>query len=475
MQGGTCPAIAWLIFLAVLGALAGQYKKPAFPPIFTRRPFIVACNVPTQDCYPRFKVQLDFSIFDVQASPNEGFVDQNLTIFYKERLGLYPYYDAQKVAVNGGVPQNSSLQQHLGHLQDNISKYICSETKEGLAVIDWEEWRPVWIRNWQTKDIYRNASRQLVLSRKLGISEDEIKKKAQHEFESSASSFMRETLKFAKSIRPQQLWGYYLFPDCYNHDYSKNQESYTGHCPDVEKSRNNHLDWLWRESTALYPSIYLEQMLANTTNGRKFVRSRVLEALRISQEYHNGYELPVFVYTRPTYKSRQNLSYLSEMDMISTIGESAALGAAGAILWGDTEDTKSGETCQVLKNFIEEDLGRYIVNVTTAAELCSQTQCNSHGRCHRRNNDTDVFLHLNPANFRILRNDPMQKPLLVARGELTREDIAFLQANFQCHCYQGWQGEGCEEQLNPPGGGPDLSWNLGLQLLMTALLLACLH
>ncbi|XP_061473832.1 hyaluronidase-2 [Rhineura floridana] len=475
MRGGPVLEVAWLMFLAVTGA-PGQYEKPAFTPIFTRKPFIVAWNVPTQDCQPRFKVELDFSIFDLQASPNEGFVDQNLTIFYKERLGLYPYYDGQKVAVNGGVPQNSSLRQHLERLAGGIQKYIRSETKEGLAVIDWEEWRPIWIRNWQTKDIYRNASRQLVLARQPGLVEDQVKKEAQYEFESAAREFMKETLRYAKNYRPRQLWGYYLFPDCYNHDYSKNQDSYTGRCPDVEKTRNDHLSWLWKESTALYPSIYLEQMLANTTNGRKFVRSRVGEALRISQQHHDDYTLPVFVYTRPTYIRRLDVSYLSQMDLISTIGESAALGAAGAIFWGDAENTKSRETCQVMKNYIEGDLGRYIINVTTAAELCSRSLCSSHGRCQRQASDADVFLHLSPDSFQIHRSGPgQQKPLLVANGKLSQDDMTFLQTHFQCHCYQGWHGEGCEEQLNPPGGGSCLCSSLGLQLLLTVFLLACLH
>uniref|UniRef100_A0A8D0BGD5 Hyaluronidase n=1 Tax=Salvator merianae TaxID=96440 RepID=A0A8D0BGD5_SALMN len=475
MRGDSALAVTWSLVLAVAGA-SGHYEKPAFTPIFTRRPFIVAWNVPTQDCQPRFKVQLDFSIFDVQASPNEGFVDQNLTIFYKERLGLYPYYDKQKVARNGGVPQNSSLRQHLAQLAGSIQKYIRSETKEGLAVIDWEEWRPIWIRNWQKKDIYRNASRQLVLSRRPGLSEDQVKKKAQYEFESSASAFMKETLRYAKNFRPRQLWGYYLFPDCYNHDYSTNQDSYTGHCPDVEEARNDHLSWLWKESTALYPSIYLKQVLANTTNGRKFVRSRVKEALRISQQHHDDYNLPVFVYTRPTYTCRENVSLLSEMDLISTIGESAALGAAGAIFWGDAEDTGNQETCQMVKNYIEGDLGHYIINVSTAAELCSQTLCNSHGRCRRQDSNAEVFLHLNPASFQIHHRNPgQQKPLLVAQGKLSQDDVTFLEDNFQCHCYQGWRGEGCEVQLISRDGGPYFGSNLGLQLLISLLLLACLH
>ncbi|KAH1168324.1 hyaluronidase-2 [Mauremys mutica] len=452
MRGGSVLAVPWLLVLAVTGG-CGQDEKPAFAPLFTRKPFIVAWNAPTQDCRPRFKVQLDFSLFDLQASPNEGFVDQNLTIFYKERLGLYPYYDEQQVAVNGGVPQNSSLQEHLDHLQEGIRKYIRSEAKEGLAVIDWEEWRPIWIRNWQNKDIYRKNSRQLVLSQHPNWQEDMVNKEAQYEFESSARRFMLHTLQHAKSYRPKQLWGYYLFPDCYNHDYSKNPDSYTGRCPDVEETRNDRLSWLWKESTALYPSIYLDQVLASSVNGRKFVRSRVMEALRISHQHHDGYSLPVFVYTRPTYSRK--LDVLSRMDLVSTIGESAALGAAGAIFWGDADYTKSQSTCRTIKAYLEEELGHYIINVTTAAQRCSQALCQGWGRCLRRDSTANVFLHLNPLSFQIRRRGEAdgQQPMLRVEGELSAADTAYLRTHFRCQCYQGWRGDACEWQLSTHNSG----------------------
>ncbi|CAM2117151.1 unnamed protein product [Caretta caretta] len=447
MRGGSTLAVPWLLLLAVTSS-RGQDEKPTFAPLFTQKPFIVAWNAPTQDCRPRFKVQLDFSLFDLQASPNEGFVDQNLTIFYKERLGRYPYYDEQQVAVNGGVPQNSSLTDHLDRLQEGIRKYIRSEAKEGLAVIDWEEWRPIWIRNWQNKDIYRKNSRQLVLLRHPSWQEDLVNKEAQYEFESSAQEFMLLTLQHAKSYRPKQLWGYYLFPDCYNHDYSKNPDSYTGRCPDVEETRNDRLAWLWKESTALYPSIYLDQVLASSENGRKFVRSRVMEALRISHQHHDGYSLPVFVYTRPTYSRK--LDVLSRTDLVSTIGESAALGAAGAIFWGDADYTKSQSTCQTIKAYLEEELGHYIVNVTTAAQRCSQALCQGRGRCRRRDSTANVFLHLNPLSFQIRRRGEAdrQQPLLRAEGELSATDTAYLRTHFRCQCYQGWHGDECERQLS---------------------------
>uniref|UniRef100_A0A8C0GQS1 Hyaluronidase n=1 Tax=Chelonoidis abingdonii TaxID=106734 RepID=A0A8C0GQS1_CHEAB len=442
MREGSVLAVPWLLVLAVIG-VRGQDEKPAFAPLFTRKPFIVAWNAPTQDCKPRFQVQLDFSLFDLDASPNEGFVDQKLTIFYKERLGLYPYYDKQQVAVNGGVPQNSSLQEHLDQLQEGIGKYIRSEAKEGLAVIDWEEWRPIWIRNWQNKDIYRKNSRKLVLSQHPDWQEDMVNKEAQYEFESSARRFMLHTLQHAKSYRPKQLWGYYLFPDCYNHDYSKNPDSYTGRCPDVEETRNDRLSWLWKESTALYPSIYLDQVLASSENGRKFVRSRVMEALRISRQHHDGYSLPVFVYTRPTYSRK--LDVLSRMDLVSTIGESAALGAAGAIFWGDADYTKS----QVKYWGKTAPLSPWVTTSSTSPrrpQRCSQALCQGWGRCLRRDSHANVFLHLTRS-----------QPMLRVEGELSAADTAYLRTHFRCQCYQGSVGT-CEWQLSTQNSGACPTW-----------------
>ncbi|NXC46369.1 HYAL2 protein, partial [Penelope pileata] len=474
MRGGCAAALAlpWLAlpWLAALGLARQPPEKPAAVPLLTRRPFQVAWNAPTQDCRPRFQVALDFSFFDLEASPNEGFVDQNLTIFYKERLGLYPYYTTQRTAINGGVPQQSSLAEHLARLQGPISKYIPSATSEGLAVIDWEEWRPIWVRNWKPKDVYQEVSRQLVRQRQPQWPVEEVNKQAVFEFESAARQFMVSTLRSAKSFRPKQLWGYYLFPDCYNHDYSKNKESYTGQCPDVEKTRNDQLAWLWKESLALYPSVYLDPLLASTPNSRKFVRARVMEAMRISQQHHEGYSLPVFVYTRPTYIRKMDL--LSQSDLISTIGESAALGAAGVIFWGDAEYTKNRESCQAIKDYIEGDLGRYIVNVTTAAQLCSMTLCQGQGRCLRQDSTANVFLHLSPTSFQLRRRDAehLGRPLLWAEGRLSPADTRFLRTHFRCHCYQGWQGSSCQKAVGPRGGAPSLPAPVGLGGVLLLLL-----
>ncbi|XP_007950189.1 hyaluronidase-2 [Orycteropus afer afer] len=469
MRAGPSPAVTLALMLAVAWATE---LKPTAPPIFTGRPFVIAWDVPTQDCGPRHKVPLDLKAFDVQASPNEGWVNQNITIFYRDRLGLYPRFDSAGQSVHGGVPQNGSLRAHLKMLQDHVEHYIRTQEPVGLAVIDWEDWRPVWVRNWQDKDVYRRWSRQLVANLHPDWPLDRVSKQAQYEFEFAARQYMLETLRWVKAVRPRHLWGFYLFPDCYNHDYVQNWASYTGRCPDVEVARNDQLAWLWAESTALFPSVYLDETLASSSHGRKFVSFRVQEALRVAHTHHANHALPVYVFTRPTYSRR--LTGLSEMDLISTIGESAALGAAGVILWGDAGYTKSMDTCQYLKNYLTQLLIPYVVNVSWAAHYCSWAQCHGHGRCVRRNPSASAFLHLSASSFRLVPGHAPDEPQLRPEGELSRADRDNLQAHFRCQCYLGWGGEQCQWDHGKAAGGASQVWagpHLPSLLAVTALTL----
>lgn len=440
----------------------GQELKSTRWPLYSQKPLLLAWNAPTEDCFPRHNIRLQLDQFQIVASPNEGFVRQNLTIFYKERLGLYPYYEQDGSPVNGGLPQVASLTEHLGKMPDGMRKYIKEPTAKGLAVLDWEEWRPLWIRNWDAKNIYRNKSRLLISQKNPNWTPDQVAKVAQQEFELSARRFMLETLRYAKTLRPQQLWGFYLFPDCYNHNYRGNLENYTGRCPDVEVTRNDQLMWLWTESTALYPSIYIGQVLKNRAIGRQFVRNRVREGMRLAS-VGNGTARPVFVYSRPTYTNE--LTLLTEMDLISTIGESVSLGAAGIILWGDSAYASSNASCSSLRNYLGNSLGRYLLNVSSAAEQCSRFLCGFRGRCLRRHPDTDTYLHLSTSTHRL----ELQDGRLVVRGTMGPDEQAMLREDFQCQCYTGYTGEGCTQRV--PGSGVDSVWTVQHSCLWVVLVL----
>ncbi|KAM4587590.1 hyaluronidase-2 [Odontesthes bonariensis] len=432
---------ALLLIVLLWDGLCAFGVKPTRWPLYSQKPLLFAWNIPTQECGPWHGVSFNLDQFQIVASPNEGFVKQNLTMFYKDRLGLYPHFEPDETPVNGGLPQVASLTQHLDKMLEGVQKYIREPGAVGLAVIDWEEWRPIWIRNWDSKLIYRKHSKDLVRQKNPTWSDDQVKKVAQKEFEMSAKKFMLETLRHAKHLRPNQLWGFYLFPDCYNHDYMRLLDGYTGRCPDVEVTRNEQLKWLWTESTALFPSIYMGTVLRSSEFGRQFVRNRVKEGMRLASS-GEGLARPVFVYTRPTYIN--SLVQLTEIDLVSTIGESVALGAAGIILWGDVAYATNRTTCSDLDVYLRGTLGQYLLNVSTAAELCSRTLCGSHGRCLRKKSDSDVYLHLNPLTYNITR----QRGNLMVSGELGEEDKTSFNRDFQCQCYSGFQGEGCK-QIDP--------------------------
>lgn len=52
-------------------------------------------------------------------------------------------------------------------------------------------------------------------------------------------------------------------------------DSYTGRCHPGTRGQNDHLSWLWSQSTALYPSIYLPQRLAGSSRAALMVRYRI--------------------------------------------------------------------------------------------------------------------------------------------------------------------------------------------------------
>ncbi|XP_076869974.1 hyaluronidase-2 [Brachyhypopomus gauderio] len=430
----------WILVTLVLDYVAvAQSVKPTRWPLYPHKPLLLAWNAPTEDCGPRHGVRFQLDQFQIVASPNEGFTKQDLTIFYKDRLGLYPYFGSDGSPVNGGLPQTASLTHHLEKMPIGIEKYIRDPAAQGLAVIDWEEWRPLWIRNWDTKNIYRNQSRLLVSKKNPTWENMQVSKVAQQEFEMSSRAFMLETLRLAKSLRPNQLWGFYLFPDCYNHNYRTSLDSYTGRCPDPEVARNDQLKWLWVESTALFPSVYIGSVLRSTSFARQFVRNRVKEGMRVAS-LGEGPARPVFVYARPTYANEMEL--LTETDLVSTIGESVALGAAGIILWGDANFTKSNASCFSLNQYLRGPLGRYLLNVSTAVEQCSRSVCGARGRCQRRRPDTDTYLHLSPRSHTLVTRGDR----LTVRGQSTAEELERMKEDFVCQCFSGYQGDRCELQ-----------------------------
>lgn len=97
-------------------------------------------------------------------------------------------------------------------------------------------------------------------------------------------------------------------------------------------------------------------------------------------------------------------------------------------------------TCSNLNVYLQSQLSQYLLNVSMAAELCSRSLCGFHGRCLRKNPDSDVYLHLNPLNYSISSEGGKPK----VTGELDEAEKTRFQTEFQCQCYTGYEGERCE-------------------------------
>ncbi|KAL4630682.1 hyaluronidase-1-like, partial [Arapaima gigas] len=409
-------------------------------------PFLTVWNAPTQHCKSKYGVDLDLGIFNIVLNQNQSFIGGNVTIFYESHLGHYPYYTDQGVAVNGGVPQNTSLQHHLEGAQADILASIPNSDFQGLAVVDWESWRPLWIRNWDSKRVYLEGSRMLVRAQHPNWKPTQVEKEAQRLFEKAGRAFMEDTLKLGRALRPGGLWGFYGFPCCYNYQYKNASANYTGICPEQEVHRNDQLAWLWNISSALYPDIYLDLSLRGRGGAiLRYARHRVLEALRVASLV-TPMAPPVLPYARIAYT--YSLDFLSEAsDLVHTIGESAALGAAGVVLWGDANYTKSQATCVSVKNYVNGLLGHYVVNVTTAASLCSRALCSGRGRCHRRANSPGAYLHLDPRSWSVERlAEPYRVRWFTVQKQKDEDQFHNMMTHFECWCFQGWEGKKCNRQ-----------------------------
>ncbi|MED6269713.1 hypothetical protein CHARACLAT_002491 [Characodon lateralis] len=207
-----------LITLLPCASLSENLSAPAVAaagPVLRDRPFVVVWNMPTANCQKHHHIQLDLQDFGIVENHKQRFQGQEMTIFYRDRLGKYPYLSHNGREVNGGIPQLGDLASHLSLTAMQLY-VLLRPSFSGMGVIDWEEWHPLWEDNFGSKMKYRRLSKQLVRQERLDLSEENVTRLARQEFEESAQKFMEETLRLAVRRRPKGFWGFYGFPSCFN-------------------------------------------------------------------------------------------------------------------------------------------------------------------------------------------------------------------------------------------------------------------
>lgn len=292
--------------LSVSGSEESSLKRHGFP---------VVWNMPTRRCHHRYGVSLPLEQYGISHNPKEHFLGPEVSLFYKQRLGLYPYLTPSGLPVNGGIPQLADLKAHLSLTGEQLEAAL-SQDFAGLAVLDWEAWEPLWTWDFGPKSVYRKLSESLARYNHPEMMPQEARALAKREFEEAGRTFMLQTLRLAMRLRPAAFWGFYGYPPCYNSNLGA-RGGYTGQCHNGTSELNDKLAWLWRESSALYPSVYVPLKLAQLGHTQLMVRHRILEALRVATQ-HAKYLTPTAVmpYTRVAFT--HTLHFLDKVGTYST-------------------------------------------------------------------------------------------------------------------------------------------------------------
>nr|R4J7Z9.1 RecName: Full=Hyaluronidase; AltName: Full=Chondroitinase; AltName: Full=Dietrich's hyaluronidase; AltName: Full=Hyaluronoglucosaminidase; AltName: Full=Spreading factor; Flags: Precursor [Loxosceles intermedia]AGH25912.1 hyaluronidase [Loxosceles intermedia] len=379
--------------------------------------FDVFWNVPSQQCkkYGMKFVPL-LEQYSILVNKEDNFKGDKITIFYESQLGLYPHIGANDESFNGGIPQLGDLKAHLEKSAVDIRRDILDKSATGLRIIDWEAWRPIWEFNWSSLRKYQDKMKKVVRQFNPTAHESTVAKLAHNEWENSSKSWMLSTLQLGKQLRPNSVWCYYLFPDCYNYDGNSVQEF---QCSEAIRKGNDRLKWLWEESTAVCPSIYIKEgQLTNYTLQKRiwFTNGRLQEALRVAQPKAR-------IYPYINYSIKPGMM-VPEVEFWRLIAQIASLGMDGAVIWGSSASVGSKNHCAQLMKYIADVLGPATLRIKENVARCSKQACSGRGRC----------------------TWPKDTSVIAWKFLVEKEDYDFYLGDIECKCVEGYEGRYCEQK-----------------------------
>ncbi|PSN45106.1 hypothetical protein C0J52_05085 [Blattella germanica] len=319
--------------------------------------FSVYWNVPTFMCH---KYGLQFSEvsekYNIIQNEEDSFQGRKIVILYDpgEFPSLEKNFWGGVMPRNGGVPQEGDLNRHLTKLRQKVDELVPLDF-DGLGVIDFEKWRPVWRQNFGALQPYKDYSIKIERQRHLFATESKLNELARQRFEKAAQKFMLESLKLVKQMRPYGKWGYYGFPFCFNYRANNNGPE----CSNQVKKENNGIQWLFSASTAIYPSLYLSQLKLWLWQRGKYMKGILNEAKRLSDRVSHSNKPPVYGYAR--YKYRDTGQFLRNIDFRSTLSAAQQTNSAGIIIWGSSKETDSKANCLDIRNYLQNVIGPAVV------------------------------------------------------------------------------------------------------------------
>ncbi len=268
-------------------------------------------------------------------------IQRDTVIFYQYH-GKYPY----------GGPQLSDnpewMNQHLAKWRQDVQALIPDPNWTGYAVIDYEEWHPIWERtpnspsngaadahdkDFQTDwEEYLVARKPQVLRGLTGAARVRALKST---YEAAARDYLMRTYREGKRLRPHAKWGFYGLPT---------REVYVNWAPRVDPWRrmNDEMAWMWREVDVMMPSIYQLMVVVEDRlpqrNTREFTPAQNAEYYRKNIEESKrlapGKPVIPFIHFR-YHPSLGNLGgrWITELAMRQMIEVPKSAGANGVFIW----------------------------------------------------------------------------------------------------------------------------------------------
>ncbi|KPJ03901.1 Hyaluronidase [Papilio xuthus] len=363
----------------------------------SQKPFNVYWNVPTMQCKSK-KIPFTnlYEKYGIIQNANDSFRGEKVTILYDP--GLFPALLKNESSGkfkfrNGGVPQEGNITSHLDAFRSTVEKSIPDEKFDGIGIIDFESWRPVFRQNFGVLVPYKDVSVQIEKKLHWWWPNTWLQEEAKDRFEEAARQFMQNTVSVAKQLRPRARWGYYGFPYCFNVATNNPGEA----CPNNVIRENNQIKWLWSESTALYPSIYSS---VNLTSKQLtwLVRGRVSEAARV----RGGGGAPILPYFWFRYR---DAGFMTQQDLDIVLKTLYKSEASGFIIWGSSNDVNTVNKCNKLQEYVNKILGPAIAKyVKYSIRLDDETTVIPETITEREtilttNNINDTTDLLNPTNI----------------------------------------------------------------------------
>ncbi|KAJ1371286.1 hypothetical protein KIN20_033203 [Parelaphostrongylus tenuis] len=361
--------------------------------------FPVYWNIASKVCYER-KIDIPLKYSGIKHNIGHEFFGDQIVIFYEYKFGYFPYYNGSNASdpINGGLPQNCPIDKHLTRVSEQIREKIPREDFSGIAVIDFEEWRPLFKLNWGKKAVYKKESIRLVRERHPTLSHKSAKMMAELEFDAAAKKIFLLTIGLARELRPNARWGFYGFPYC---NYDAGHSSTNIQCNENFKQHNNDMSFIFEASTALFPSIYLS-FKGTIDQNYRYIQAIMTESARIARLQNPV--LDIYPYSKFEYDpySAPDKFYVKK-DLCNSVKQAADLGARGIVIWSTSKKMK--ERCNLLAEYVRNTFGPTLAVIRKRAQRCREERCSGHGQCVLPKVASQCTFRMRPEDY-ICKCDP---------------------------------------------------------------------